>query len=123
MQTGPALGSLLTFLAGRAYLSVIFRQLDSVTSAPGDSDHWSDPLMTRLIVSGAVVLPAAGALMPATVVLHRRSPLWGLGLFVVVRLAAATRLAVDASRLPRPQTPDDAGPGPDASSPGSPAQR
>ena len=121
VQTGPALGSLLTFLAVRAYLTAIFRQLesDTLTDEDADSDHWSYPLMSVLVVSGVAVLPAAGAVLPATVVLHKRSPLWGLGLWFVVRFLAATRLAVDASRLPRP-SPDDAAPGPDATPPGAP---
>jgi len=117
VQTGPALGSLLTFLAVRAYLAAVLRRLGSEASTDedADSDHWSDPLVSVLVVSGVAVLPAVGAVLPATVVLHERSPLWGLGLWPVVRLLAATRLAVDASRLPRPPSTDDADPGPAAS--------
>ena len=102
VQTGAALGSLLSFLAGQAYSTTIRRQLGEESSADnGDRDHWSDRWMTRVIFSGAVVLPAAGAVLPATVVLRKRSPLWGLGLWLSVRLVAATVLAVDASRLNR----------------------
>jgi hypothetical protein len=111
VQTGPALGSLLVFLAGRAYLAVLVPQVDSASSdAEADSDHWSDPLMTAVLLHGAVVLPAVGALVPATVVLRRRSPLWGLGLWVAVRLVALTRLTVDASRLSWRPTPGNPGP-------------
>ena len=105
IQTGPASATLVVFLAARAYLSVVLRQLGSETTADTDSTHWSDPLMTRLVVSGAVVLPAVGAVLPATVVLRGRSPLWGLGLWFVVRLIAVTRLAADASQLLRVPTP------------------
>jgi hypothetical protein len=102
VQTGAALGSLLSFLAGQAYSTTIRRQLDEESSADSvDRDHWSDRWMTRVIFSGAVVLPAAGAALPGTVVLRKRSPLWGLGLWLLVRLVAATVLAVDASRLKR----------------------
>ncbi len=107
IQTGAALGSLLWFLAGRAYSGAMLRQLiaEGTTSADPDHESWYeryDRLITRLLFSGAVWLPSAGAVLP-TVVLRKRSPLWGLALWLVVRLCAVTVLAVDASRLKKRQ--------------------
>ena len=100
VQTGAAVGSLLSFLVGQTYLTAVRRRLDA-ESPTDDADraHRSDRWMTQVIFSGAVVLPAAGAVLPGTVVLHERSPLWGLVLWPLVRLVAGTVLAVDASRL------------------------
>ncbi len=103
VQTGAAMGSLLSFLVGQAYVVVIRRQLlaeDPVTEG-ASRDPFYDRWLTRAIVAGAVVLPAAGAALTTTVVLRRQSPLWGFALWLVVRLVAASVLATDASRLKR----------------------
>jgi Ca2+/Na+ antiporter len=100
VQTGAALGSLLSFLAGWAYFTTIARRPHSETAI----DRW----MNRLIFSGAVVLPAAGAVLPITVVMRRRSPLWGWVLWLVVRLLASTVMAEEADRLKKRRKAEEA---------------
>jgi hypothetical protein len=101
VQTGAPLGSLLSFFVAQACLVVIRRSLESKSSSDegSDRDHWFDRWMTEAILANAVVLPAVGGLVPGTVVMRKRSPLWGLALWLLVRLVAAVVLAVDASRL------------------------
>ena len=101
VQTGAPLGSLLSFLVAQACLVVIRRSLESENSSGERSHrhHWFDRWMTKVIFAGAVVLPVVGGLVPGAVVMRRRSPLWGLALWLLVRLVAAVVLAVDASRL------------------------
>lgn len=94
------MGSLLSFLVVQAYLLLIKRQVIAEGSADRPaSDHLSDLPMTRAIIAGAVVLPAAGGLLRRTVVMRERTPLWGLALWLVVRFVASFVLAADASRL------------------------
>jgi hypothetical protein len=102
VQTGAALGSLVSFLAGHAYFAAIAPRAASDDS----TDHWTDPWMHHVLFSGAVALPAAGALLPATVVLRSRSPLWGLALWLPVRLAAGAVVAEQASRLDKRRKAD-----------------
>ena len=101
VQTGAAAGTLLSFSASHAYTTAIRRQLTTGASADdgAESDLRFDRWVTRAIFCGAVVLPAVGGVLPRTVVLRTRSPLWGLALWVLVRLVAAMVLAMDASRL------------------------
>jgi hypothetical protein len=101
VQTGPALGSLLTFLAFRAWTSALAPEDAPEGAATGDHDEPSllDRWLERSLFSGAEYLPALGAVLPATVVLRRRSPLWGLALWPLVRFAAITVLVADAARL------------------------
>jgi hypothetical protein len=110
VQTGPALGSLLTFLAFQAWTSTLAREqtAEGVTAAddePGLLDRW----LERTLFSGAEYLPAFGAVLPATVVLRRSSPLWGLLLWPLVRMAAVTVLVADASRLKKRHASDAPG--------------
>lgn len=101
VQTGGPLGSLLSLVVGQTCLVVMRRSLKSESPSDEGShrDHWFDRWMTEAIFAGAVVLPAVGGLVPGTVVMRTRSPLWGLALWLLVRLVAAVVLAVDASRL------------------------
>lgn len=101
VQTGAPLGSLLSFLVAQVCLVVIRRSLESESPSDEGShrDHWFDRWMTEVIFAGAVVLPAVGGLVPGAVVMRKRSPLWGLALWLPVRFVAALVLAVDASRL------------------------
>lgn len=108
VQTGPALGSLLTFLVFQAYTSVVGAKVASGGNSPEKDDvdgrlgRWLD----RTISSGAEYLPAFGAVLPATVVLQKRSPLWGLALWPVVRLVAVMVLVADPSRLKKRHATD-----------------
>lgn len=90
VQTGPALGSLVTFLAFQAYTTAIGRE---VTSEGG---------------ARAEYLPAFGAVLPGSVVLRKRSPLWGLALWPLVRLIAVCVLVAEASRLAKLHPADEA---------------
>ncbi|SDF83562.1 hypothetical protein SAMN05660662_3567 [Blastococcus aurantiacus] len=108
VQTGPALGSLLTFLAFQAYTTAIGHEAMS-QDGPADEEAVESRLqrwLDRTILSGAEYLPAFGAVLPATVVLRKRSPLWGLALWPLVRLIAVTVLAAEASRLKKLHGPD-----------------
>jgi hypothetical protein len=87
VQTGVAIGSLASFLLAQAHFTAATHRPPPAT--------WMD----RVILSAAMVLPAAGAVFPGTVVLPKRSPLWGWALWLVVRLLASTVLAEEASRL------------------------
>jgi hypothetical protein len=108
VQTGPALGSLLTFLAFRAYTSAIGAKVTAEGGSAGEDDadsrlgRWLD----RTFFSGAEYLPAFGAALSSTVVLRKRSPLWGLALWPVVRVVAVMVLAADASRLKKRHAAD-----------------
>jgi Ca2+/Na+ antiporter len=95
VQTGAAIGSVLSFLAGWAYFTAIARWPHSETLI--------DRSMDRLIFSGAVILPAAGAVLPVTVVLPRRSPLWGWALWLMARLLASTVMAEEALPCENPK--------------------
>ena len=111
VQTGPALGSLVTFLAFQAYTTAIGREAMS-DDGPADEEAVESRLqrwLDRTILSGAEYLPAFGAVLPATVVLRKRSPLWGLALWPLVRLIAATVLAAEASRLAKLHPADESG--------------
>lgn len=109
VQAGPALGSLLTFLAFQAWTSRVAREV-TPEGATTDEDHEPsllDRWLERTLFSGAEYLPALGAVLPATVVLRKRSPLWGLALWPLVRFAGITVLVADAARLSK-RHPDDA---------------
>ena len=101
VQTGPALGSLFTFLVFQAYTSAVGPQVTARGDSPPEDDVDS-PLerwLERTLFSGAEYLPAFGAALSSTVVLRKRSPLWGLALWPLVRLIAVTVLVADAARL------------------------
>lgn len=100
VQTGPALGSLLTFLAFRAWTSTLAPEETSEGATADEDDEPSllDRWLERTLFSGAEYLPALGAVLPATIVLRRRSPLWGLVLWPAVRLIAVFVLVADAAR-------------------------
>ena len=112
VQAGAALGTLLSFLVTQAYGVLVRRQVlaGEASGNTADDDRWYDRWMTRVVFSGTVVLPAAGAVLPGTIVARTRSPLWGLGLWVAVRLVAVTVLAADASRLKAHRTGDEPAP-------------
>ena len=101
VQVGAAAGTLVSFVVTHVYGTVIRRQLvsEETSGAAPDDDPRSDRWTAHVVFAGAVVLPAAGAFVPATVVGRTRSPLWGLGLWVVVRVVAVTVLVADAGRL------------------------
>ena len=100
VQTGPALGSLLTFLVFQAYTSAVGTKKISEGDAPEDDvDSRLERWLERILFSGAEYLPAFGAALSSTVVLRKRSPLRGLALWPLVRLIAIVVLVVDASRL------------------------
>ena len=109
VQTGPALGSLLTFVAFHAYTSAVGSKVTSEGDSAGADDvdggfgRWLD----RTFLSGAEYLPAFGAALSSTVVLRTRSPLWGLALWPLVRLVAVTVLAADAARLKKRHAADE----------------
>ena len=109
VQTGPALGSLVAFLAFYAYTSAIGREVLSEDGSAADEvvesrlQRWLD----RTILSGAEYLPAFGAALPATVVLWNRSPLWGLALWPVVRLIAVLVLVAEAARIAESHPADE----------------
>jgi len=111
VQTGPALGGLLVFLAFQTYTTAIGRELASDGGAPAEDEvdsrlhGWLD----RMILSGADYLPAFGAALSSTVVLRQRSPLWGLALWPLVRLIAVTVLAAEAGRLAKLHPADEPG--------------
>ena len=94
VQTGPAVGSLLAFGAGLVFVG---RPADEESDDAGPSSR-IDRALDRALISSAVVLPSLGALLPFTVVARRRSALWGLPLWVLVRLAAVFVLAEAADR-------------------------
>jgi hypothetical protein len=101
VQTGAALGSLLAFLSTQAYLIANRRLLisEALSDDASVGDRPFDRWMSKALFAGAVVLPAAGGLLPGTVIMRTRSPLWGLALWFLVRLAAAFAMAVDASHV------------------------
>lgn len=109
VQTGPALGSLLGFLAFQAYTSAVGSKMISEGDPPeaDDGDSRTDRWLERTIFSDAEYLPAFGAALSATVVLPKRSPLWGLALWPLVRLIAVIVLAADASRLKKRHATDE----------------
>ena len=111
VQTGPALGSLLTFLVLQAYTSAVGleRAAERASADRDDVDGRVERWLERTLFSGAEYLPAFGAVLPATVVLRKRSPLWGLALWPVVRIIAVTVLAADASRLKKRHATDEPG--------------
>ena len=100
VQTGAAIGSLSSFLLGWAYFTTITRW-------PGSEDG-IDRWLSRPIFSAAVILPGACAVLPGTIILPKRSPLWGWALWLVVRLLASAFLAQEASRLKKRQESNDA---------------
>jgi hypothetical protein len=109
VQTGPALGSLLTFMAFQAWMSTVAPE-ETTEGVAADEDDEPGPLdrwLERTLFSGAEYLPAFGAVLPATVVLRKRSPLWGRLLWPLVRIAAVTVLVADASGLKKRHDPDD----------------
>jgi len=91
VQVGPAIGSLLAYGGGRAYFKATLHQ----PAGTSKSKRWID----RGVTSANVVLPALGAVVPGTVVLRTRSPLWGWVLWIGVRITAATVLAEEADRV------------------------
>ena len=101
VQTGPALGSLLTFLVFQAYTSAVGPERTSERDSldEDDDDSRLERWLERILFSGAEYLPAFGAALSSTVVLRTRSPLWGLALWPVVRAIGVVVLAADASRL------------------------
>jgi hypothetical protein len=112
IQTGPALGSLLTFLAFQAWTTVIAREVTRDDDSPDDDgegrrDRW----LERILFSGAEYLPAVGAVLPGTVVLRNRSPLWGLALWPLVRVIGVFVLVGEAARLKRSHAGDEQEPG------------
>jgi hypothetical protein len=110
VQTGAAAGTLLAFLAGHAYTTAIRRQLttEAATGEEADGDLRFDRWLSTAVLCGAVILPAVGGVLPGAVVLRRRSPLWGLALWGLVRLLAVMVLATDASRLSKRRRAEEA---------------
>ena len=108
VQTGPALGSLVTFLAFQAYTSAVRSKVTSEgdSAEADDVDGGFGRWLDRTFFSGVEYLPAFGAALSSTVVLRTRSPLWGLALWLLVRLVAVAVLAADAARLKKRQTAD-----------------
>jgi len=111
VQTGPALGSLVTFLALQARITATGREVAShgVATAERDDVGPLDRWLERTVFSGAAYLSAFGAVLPATVVLRRRSPLWGLALWPLVRLIGVTALAAEGVRLAKLHPADEPG--------------
>ncbi|SDF43695.1 hypothetical protein SAMN05660485_03356 [Blastococcus fimeti] len=110
VQAGPALGSLLTFLAFQAWMSTLAREEtpDGGTTHEEDEPSPLDRFLERTLFSGAEYLPALGAVLPATVILRQRSALWGLLLWPFVRFVAVFVLAADAARLKKRRDADAA---------------
>lgn len=92
VQSGPAIGSLVSVATGLALVDRVERHPDS--SVPGERSF------TAALIGGAL-LPAAAAALPVTVVLRGRSPLWGWALWISVRLTTAFVLAVGVARAKR----------------------
>jgi hypothetical protein len=99
VQAGPALAGLLSVAAGLASTARVVADPASVGL---------DDRAFIAVAAGAVVLPAAAAVVPATVVLRRRSPLWGWALWLLARLTTAAVLAAGVDRARR-RTQDENG--------------
>jgi hypothetical protein len=89
VQSGPVLASLLC-------VAVVLALAERVEQHP-DSSMPGEAAFTAALGAGAV-LPAVAAVLPATVVLPRRSPLWGWALWLGGRLVTAVVLALGVRR-------------------------